>query len=313
MNKYDVLAVGELNVDLIFTGLGSMPIPGRELIAKEMHLMLGSSTAICAAGLSRLGLSVGFAGKLGNDDNGALVRRDLARLGVKDAGILTDPTIPTGMTLSLTADRDRALVTCLGTIDQLRIEDLNLSILDSARHVHVGSFFLQSGLRPGLVKLFSEAHARGLTTSLDAGWDDTGCWDYGLRDVLKLTDFFFPNESEALAISGCGTVEAAADMLAGWCPTSVLKLGGEGALFCQGSERIRVPAFEGITVIDATGAGDSFNAGFLCAFLRGLPMETCLHFGNACGALAVTRIGGASSCPEIADVSTFLAGHGVVI
>lgn len=311
MKKFDVLAIGELNVDLIFTGLGSMPVPGREIIARDMQLHMGSSTAICAAGVAKLGMSVGFVCKIGDDDNGRFAHRELMKLGVQDAGTIVDPAVPTGMTLSLSTERDRALVTCLGTIDQLTFEDIDLSLLDQARHLHVGSFFLQAGLRPGLARLFREAHARGLTTSLDAGWDDTGCWDYGLNEVLKETDLFFPNESEALGVTGLDDISLAADALVPRCRTAVLKLGGDGALWCRGDERVRVPAFPGVKVVDTTGAGDSFNAGYLHAFLRGLSPEMCLRFGNACGALAVMRIGGASSCPSREDAEAWLAANGV--
>lgn len=302
MKSYDILAIGELNVDLILTGMSSLPQPGRELIAETCTLTMGSSTAICAAGMAGLGLKTAFFGKVGADDYGRLAADSLTGFGVDLRHLVVDEAIQTGITVSMSSkdNRDRALVTYLGAIDALRADEVPVELLAETRHIHVGSFFLQSALRPGLAKLFRTARQMGVTTSLDAGWDDTGNWDYGLRDVLEETDVFLPNESEATAITGLTDVEAAAHKLSQSCRICTVKCGGDGAIAASAGQLYRAKAYS-TPVRDTTGAGDSFNAGFLYGFLAGKSIEEALCYGNACGSLSVARIGGASACPKLSE------------
>ncbi len=292
--RYDVLGVGELNLDLVLTGLRTLPVPGREVLADGFRVALGSSTAICVAGLSRLGLRTGLRARVGKDRFGEQAAEFLAQYGIDASLLLVDPTRPTGVTAALSHGGDRALVTCLGTIDALEADDVPDALLAEARHVHVGSFFLQSRLRPGLAALFQRARALGCTTSLDAGWDDTGVWDYGILDVLAETDAFLPNEGEAKAITGLDDAAAAADALARHCRVAVVKCGADGAVASAGGRTIRRGAFAGVVPVDTTGAGDSFDAGFLYGLLEGRDLDSCLAFGNACGAIRVARRGGAA-------------------
>lgn len=302
MKQYDILAIGELNVDLILTGMSSLPIPGRELIAETCTLTMGSSTAICAAGMAGLGLKTSFTGKIGRDGYGELASKTLASYGVDLSSLIVDDSIQTGITVSMSAkdNSDRAMVTYLGAISALRADEVSDELLAKARHIHVGSFFLQSALRPGLADLFARAHRLGVTTSLDAGWDDTGVWDYGLRDVLANTDVFLPNELEAAAITGSEDVREAAEKLAELCRICVVKHGSHGAV-CASAGQVWEAGPYRAPVRDTTGAGDSFNAGFLYGFLAGKPLDEALLYGNACGSLSVARLGGASSCPNLEE------------
>ena len=122
MKPFDILAIGELNVDLILTGMSSLPIPGRELIAETCTLTMGSSTAICAAGMAGLGLKTAFTGKVGKDGYGELASSTLAGYGIDLSHLIVDPSIQTGITVSLSAkdNSDRAMVTYLGAISAMR-------------------------------------------------------------------------------------------------------------------------------------------------------------------------------------------------
>lgn len=309
MKKYDVIAIGELNVDIIFTGLTKMPVPGREIIAPDCSVVLGSSTAICASGLSALGLRTGFTGKVGNDLFGHFVIEAIKKNNIDTSGVIIDNSIKTGVTMSLSMKEDRAMVTCLGSISELGVDDIDLSLLDHTKHIHVGSFFLQHKLRPGLKKLFSAAREKGVTTSLDAGWDDTGNWDYGITDVLKFTDIFFPNESEALSITQTQSVMEAAGRLSEFARMVVVKCGPKGAVGKCGNELLEIPTFTSLKPVDTTGAGDSFNAGFIYGFLNGFDFNKCIIYGNACGSISVTRVGGASACPGLEEVRQLVEGE----
>ena len=199
---------------------------------------MGSSSAICAAGMARLGAKVDFVGKVGIDYYGDFVIGELRRLGVGTARIIRDNVTRTGITISLTYPEDRALVTYLGCISYLRLEDINTSILRRYDHLHVGSYFLQQRLRPGLPELFRQAHRAHLTVSLDTGYDPDEKWGDGeLLTLLEQVDIFLPNEEEARAIARVGEtedIETTLRKLAQHARLVVIKRGPAGAAAMQG-------------------------------------------------------------------------------
>jgi sugar/nucleoside kinase (ribokinase family) len=301
-----ILVIGELNVDLIFSGLPALPMLGQELLCDDFQMALGGSSAICASWLAALGASVDFWGKVGRDAYGEFVVGELERQGIGTYRIIHNPDIRTGVTVSLTYPHDRALFTYLGSIATLRLDDLDLILLPRYDHLHSASVFLQQGLRAGLSALYQAAKQAGLTTSLDSGCDPEGRWGRDIFDVLPHVDFFLPNEVEALHFTGTSTVEEAAAELSHYAGTVVVKLGRDGALARSGEQVWPVPGFE-VEVVDTTGAGDAFNAGFLYArIVEGRPMPDALQFANTCGAIAVTTVGGATSPPSAAEVDAFI-------
>jgi sugar/nucleoside kinase (ribokinase family) len=302
-----VLVVGELNVDMIVSGLDTLPKLAQEIIAADLQMKLGSSSAICAAGLARLGVEVDFIGKVGDNYFGDFVTEELRELSVGTRHVVRDPAVRTGTTISLTYPRDRALVTYLGGIATLRLTEIQTSILQDYDHLHVGSYFLQRGLQPGLQDLLDSAHRTGLTTSLDPGWDPEERWGGDmLLELLVLVDIFFPNEGEACAITGAGDAELALRELAQRTRLVVVKQGAEGAMALHDGEIVRSPGFK-VDVADTTGAGDSFDACFLFAHLvQGQPLEGALRFANACGALSATGYGGTAAQPALHQVLEIL-------
>jgi len=306
MKSYDILSVGDINIEITLTNLKSMPVLGQEILAEDVYRTMGGSTVNTAVGAARMGLRSAFVGKVGMDADGAYLTETLKGFGVDASHMAVDEHTPTGVTISLATQGDRAMVTCLGAIGTLTAEDIPDELLKSARHLHVAGYFLQTALRPMLPELFERAHALGLTVSLDTGWDDSGAWA-GVRELLPKVDIFFPNESEAAALTGCAAVTDAARELATLCRTAVVKHGKHGAVVCADGVLLERPAYPGEPV-DTTGAGDAFNGGYLGAYLRGLPTETCLRYGNAAGSISVTRRGSAASCPTFDEVRS-LAGR----
>jgi sugar/nucleoside kinase (ribokinase family) len=306
---FDILAIGELNADLIFTGLTGAPVLNREILAGGFTKTLGSSTALCAANIARLGLSTAFCGKVGADEHGAYVLEELKKRNIDTRFCRVDPEVETGLTLALNWGGDRALVTFLGSIGDFSLKDFDLGIVQSAKHIHVGSFFLQSKLREDLPVIFAEARRRGIGTSLDAGWDDSGNWDYGIYSVLPYTDIFLPNEAEALEITKAPSVDKAAAKLAEFCEITVVKRGALGACCVSGSDSFSVAGMDDVPVADTTGAGDAFNAGFVYAYRRGLSPGECLEYGNACGSLCVMTPGGANADLSPPRVEAMIRSH----
>ena len=200
--KYDVIVVGELNVDLILNKIAGFPEIGKEKLADQMTLTLGSSSAIFASNLSALGANVAFLGKIGRDLFGELVIESLRQKGVNTELIIQDENLNTGATIVINYDEDRAMVTHPGTMNHLTINDINKDILKKAEHLHFSSFYLQRGIKKNVSDLFKIAKQNGLTTSFDMQWDPAEKWDLDYNAVLPYVDLFFPNEKELIELTG---------------------------------------------------------------------------------------------------------------
>ena len=312
----DVYVIGDLNPDILVIDDDAVPEFGQvEKLVGTIRLTIGGSSSITACGLARLGLRVAHGGVVGDDLLGRAIVEALADRGVDTSTVTIDPAIPTGATVVLGKGDHRALLTATGTIDRLRAEDVPRESLPHVRHLHAGSTAIQPRLRPGLPALFDDARAAGVTTSFDTNWDPDERWE-GIDPMLAAADIFLPNAREASLISGVDDPLGAAHTLVaraagtGRDPsvaplTVVVKMGAEGALAVRGDEALRLPA-DRAHVVDSTGAGDSFDAGFLYGVLDGRPLAECLAMAVACGTLSTRAVGGTDGQATLAEVEALL-------
>jgi len=310
----DVLVLGEINPDVIVRSVDPRPQFGQvELLVDTIDLVVGSSSAIFACGAARLGLRVAFVGVVGNDAMGRFMLDAMRTHGIDVSGCRVDEVVPTGASVILAGDADRAILTAPGTVPLLRDDDVPAALLDRARHLHVGSVFLLDALRPQLAERFAAARRAGITTSFDCNWDPRGSWDGGLRRILAQTTVFLPNAAEAQRITGRESVEDAALALAALGPRVVaVKCGADGALAGEPDGAItRVPAIA-VDTVDTTGAGDSFDAGFLAAWLADRPLRDCLAVGVSCGSLSTRRVGGTTAQPTLAEAEAAARASGLL-
>jgi sugar/nucleoside kinase (ribokinase family) len=291
MPQFDVTIAGELNLDLILYGLPAVLETERELLADNMTLTLGSSSAIVAHNLAALGCRVGFISRIGDDAMGKLALERLAESGVDVSRVRRDGNSKTGITVVLQHGAQRHMLTYMGTIAELGFEDLDLDYLKSSRHFHLSSFYLQHKLRPRVPELFQKLKAAGLTVSLDTNDDPEDAWQGSLTEALRLVDVFLPNEREAKRIAGTDDLEAAISCLSAMVPLVVVKMGNRGAR-AQCRDRQLVSPSVPVDIVDAVGAGDSFNAGFLSQYVAGAELTACLAAGNLAGAFSTMRPGG---------------------
>jgi sugar/nucleoside kinase (ribokinase family) len=302
MKKIDVTVIGELNVDLILNEIDSFPIVGKEMLAQTMNLTLGSSSAIFANNLSSLGTKVAFIGKIGKDPFGELVLQSLAGSGVDTKGIIQDTKAKTGATIVLNYGEDRAMVTHAGAMETLQFSDIELNRLTDSDHLHISSYFLQKSLQKDIGKLFRLAKEAGMTTSFDPQWDPAEKWEMALEKVLPFVDIFLPNEKELLLLTKEATLPDAISAIKAISHTIVVKRGTAGSVLFTKSTMHAQPAFLHAKVIDAIGAGDSFNAGFIHKFILDQSIETCQKFGNLIGAISTTAAGGTSAFQQKQDI-----------
>jgi sugar/nucleoside kinase (ribokinase family) len=302
-----VLVAGELNVDLILQGYEAFPVPGKEVLVDDFVMTLGSASAICAMGLARLDVPVAFLGVVGDDPWGAYCVETLRGRGIDVSRVAVDRAVKTGVTVSLTAaGRDRALVSYLGSIAALEGAAIPDAAFRGFDHLHVSSYFLQQRLRRSCADVFARARAAGLSTSLDPGFDPSERWESDLQDTLRAVDLFFPNEVELRGLTGTDDVQAGLTRLANGRTRTIAKLGARGAAALADGGLVEVPAFA-VDAVDTTGAGDSFDAGFLRAWLADRPLVECLRWGAACGSLSARGPGGTGHQAVPAEVERLLS------
>lgn len=301
-----LLVAGEINVDLVFTGCDRLPEFGGEVLASGFRQGPGSSSMICALGLARLGHPVTFIGVAGRDSWGDYCVDAMRGAGIDATPVVQRDDLQTGVTVALSSQLDRALVTYVGAIGALHADDVDDALLARAGHLHVSSYYLQDRLRPALSALFARARAAGLTTSLDPGFDPQRQWGDAWSALLPLVDVFLPNEREACAISRQPDPQRALQALANGHTLTVVKLGSDGCMAMDRDGSVLVAPAHAVDVVDSTGAGDSFDAGFLHAWRRGWPLQECLRWGSACGSLSTRGMGGTASQGTVAEVQGLL-------
>jgi len=306
--RFDVVIAGEINLDLILYGLPEQMPVEREILASGFVATLGSSSAILAHNLAVLGVSVAFICRAGKDELGKLALERLAESGVDISETQVDTSLNTGVTVLLPHGERRHILTYAGPMAEMRVEDLNLEYLRSARHFHLSSLFLQKALQPGLPRLFRALKSAGLTLSLDTNDDPDDLWGGVLHELIDLVDIFLPNADEVQRITGKATIEEALDALAPRVPLIAVKCGARGAVVQQGASREWISGVR-VEPVDTIGAGDSFDAGFLCAWLRGESASAAAALGNVTGALSTLRAGGTEAFRDQALVEEFLGKH----
>ena len=306
--RFDILAVGELNPDLVLRGDVTPTFGQVEKLVESADLTIGSSSGIFACGAARLGLRVASIARVGDDVFGHFMLRSLQERGVETSGVIVDPNIRTGLSVILVRGSDRAILTFPGAIPTLRLADIQPGLLAQARHLHLTCYYIQDALRPDVPALFDLAHQLGMSVSLDTNYDPSETWDGGIQEALKKTDIFLPNDTECCAIAGLPDVGEALAVLAERVKVVAVKWGAKGALGRTASQAGQVFQAQSlpVQVVDTVGAGDSFDAGFLYGYLSGWDMEHSLRLGATCGSLSTRQAGGTPAQATIEEARQYL-------
>jgi sugar/nucleoside kinase (ribokinase family) len=300
-----VLVAGDANLDLIVRGDVVPRFGQAEQLLDAADLVLGSSAGICASGLARLGVDTALCARVGDDLFGGETRNLLEEAGV-DTHDVAASREPTGLSVVLSHPQDRAILTLTGAMAGLEASDVARAAQRfGATHVHVASFFLLPRLAGGLPALFAALRERGITTSLDTNWDPEERWD-GVEACLAVVDVLLPNATEVIAIAAtCGLAhddaETAALALSARGPIVVVKAGAEGGFAAVDGTIVRAPGLA-VDVVDTTGAGDSFDAGFLAAWTDGAPLADAVRWAAVAGSLSTQGPGGTGAQPTRAEV-----------
>ena len=308
---YDVLCVGILVADTFVAPLPRLPLAGELLPVSEMLLQTGGCAANTAVDLTVLGVRAAVVGKVGHDLYADYIRADLADKGVNVSGIRTARSAPTSQTVILpVVGEDRRYVHCVGANAELAPEDVPLEAVSSARVLYVGGYPLFPGFdAASLAGFFRWARDAGVRTVLDvAGVSaEEGLAPY--ERVLPHTDVFLPNNDEARLITGEVEPRRQAEALSALgAQMVVITLGERGWVARTQEEMLSAPAYS-VKVVDPSGAGDAFDAGFIVGLLEGWDLRRTLAFASAVGACACTRLGCTTGLRSREETLSFLDEH----
>lgn len=303
-----VLFVGDINVDVMMGGLRSLPVTDKEVMCESFDVVMGSSAVICAAAYASLGGNASFLGLAGNDDYGNFMLNGMNALGIATDRVRRTSEFRTGVTINMIFKSTRTQVTYPGTITEFDGRDIDAKTLQGFDHIHFAGPYQQTRLRPEITRLLKLAAAQKSTTSLDPQWDATEKWEY-MDEWLPLLTYLFVNEGEATSLARKKSLEDACAALQAKTHRAVVKAGSEGAMLLVDGSIYKIPA-RPIDVIDTTGAGDCFDAGFLYGILeQNLDPRDALEIGSATGSRSCMYPGGVAHRSTYADIVKFIANE----
>ncbi|WP_210493863.1 carbohydrate kinase family protein [Microvirga antarctica] len=289
-----VLCLGRTYCDLVFTGLSGMPVLGRELFARDVAVVPGGGAFITAAHLARFGRSAALVSRLGTDPLSLGLDVGLLESGVDLSFVERAADAGPQLTVAMVQAQDRAFLSRrAGHGHPATLE----AALDAPgmRHLHIAEYATLAEI----VHLVARAKQKGLTVSLDPSWDEDLIYRADFLQTCQGIDAFLPNVEEMAALAGTTKIEQGLDCLTAHFPLVVLKRGADGAILARGGDRF-VRTAPKVNVIDTTGAGDAFNAGFLHVWLAGGDGASCLEAAIAAGSLSVQASGGVSALNSLA-------------
>ena len=277
-----LICAGEAFEDLIFVGLERLPELGEEIKTDHFTATIGGGAVITAVRAARLGMRTHLISALGDDACKRLKRERVTITNLRKANE------PHAITAALSTDADRAFVTYNGV--NARLEERLSRIIPKVKTSHLHLCFYPHDCHRWAA-IVSKLRKRGVTTSWDFGWNEPLTNERGLTDLIDSLDFVFVNEREACLYTGESSLEASIPHWRERQAITVVKLGEAGAVWLAPDRDIHVPAPR-VAVVDTTGAGDSFNAGFLVAWMNGKSPEQCLAAGNKLGSASTRKAGG---------------------
>jgi sugar/nucleoside kinase (ribokinase family) len=304
MCSFDVIMPGYLFCDVLFQGLEDLPKLGEEIYSEAMHITVGGAYNSLKT-IHQLGLHAGLIADVGNDIFSKFILSEMQNSNIPTALIRQHERPMPTLTAILSFPHDRSFVTYMKEIDN--IESFWDEKLQQChfKHLHL------PGLKEAYHSLGLITHARsqGIPITLDCQWHPDLMQRDDIWDILRKVDVFLPNSKEAMRLTGARSPEQALTYLQQkHVRMSAIKIGDRGSIgYDDNGAQYQVNALK-VKVVDTTGAGDNFDAGFLVGYLQGLPFKHCMAYGNVCGSLSVTALGGSTLTLSAVELNTHAKG-----
>jgi len=305
----DVLCVGQLAADILVRPVDRVDFGVDTRRVDGIDIRNGGDCLNVAIGLRKLGASVGFNGLVGDDQFGEYLRSVVTAAGIDARGLHKTREARTCTCLVLiNGSGDRSFFYYGGANDLFSPADVDLDSVRGASIVHVGGTYLLPKFDgEGAARLFSEARARGKLTSMDVTWDTTGRWLSVIEPCLPHLSLFMPSIKEAREIAGTDDPrQIAAFLQERGVGTAVIKLGEKGCYVKPGAEPGFFCSAFPTEVVDTTGAGDSFVAGFLAGVLKGWDVKSSAELACAVAAMNIRAVGATAGVPTFEEARQFM-------
>lgn len=310
-----VVVLGILCADTIAGPIEDMPQRGLLTPVDRLELHTGGCATNITIDLAQLGVASSILGKTGSDTYGDFIRHTLDGHGVDTAGLCCDKHVATSATVVLVGhDGEHSFLHCPGANATLVSEDVDMEKVASADILIIAGSLLMPGLDgEPTAAILRCAREGGTVTVLDTAWDASGRWMKSIEPCLPFCDYFLPSEAEAAMLSGIHEPEAMASLfIARGARNVVIKLGDKGCfLRTQDGTAEHVPA-PAVSVVDTTGAGDAFVAGFTAGLVRGWDVGRCAHLAVTVGAMSVTAAGASSGVRSFAETIQVMERGGLM-
>ncbi len=289
----DVLSLGIFVVDVLGRPINRFPDKGKLVLFEQLEIHPGGCANNTAIALARLGISVGAMGHIGRDNFGNLLVQTLKENGVDTSGMSRSTKATTSFTfVAIGSDGERSFCHYLGANGEFSEDELAWECIKTAKILHIGGALVMPNFdgQP-MANVLYKSQEHGLMTSLDTAWDATGKWLETLEPCLSHVDIFLPSLVEAQHLTGKTTpADIAQSLLQYGIQIVVIKMGELGSYIRTADTEIFVPAYQ-VNVIDTTGAGDAYVAGFLAGTVMGWELKATAELASATGAACVTAIG----------------------
>ena len=310
----DVLSLGIFVVDVLGKPIDRFPDKGKLEIFDQLEIHTGGCANNTAIALSRLGVSVGAMGKIGNDHFGDLVLQTLTENRVDTIGVQRDANVNTSFTfVAIASDGERSFCHYIGANGELSEDDLNWDVIKTTKILHIaGALVMPKFDGQPMARVLKKAKAFGITTSLDTAWDATGRWLKVLEPCLPFVDIFLPSLTEAEHLTGTSELREITKFLRNYGISTIgIKMGERGSYVSTSEEELFIPAYP-VNVVDTTGAGDAYVAGFLAGTVRGWDIKTRAELASATGAACVTAIGTTAGIQNLEETMKISKGNTVL-
>ncbi|MFH1612394.1 MAG: sugar kinase [bacterium] len=311
----EILCCGILVADAIGKPVEKLPNKGELSLLNSIALHVGGCAANTGIGLAKIGIKTGIMGCVGEDNFGKFIEDYFVTHKIDIRGIIKKKNIATSATLVLVSSQgERSFLHYIGANQEFSLKEINYKLIEECKIFHIGGAFLLPKLdgKP-MENLLKKVQEMKKITSLDSCWDDKKQWDKLIKPCLKYVDIFLPSIEEAKKITHHKTPEKIAETFINWGVKIVgLKMGIKGSYIRTKDTEIYIPSYS-VKCIDATGAGDSFVAGFLTGIIKGWNLEKTGKFANAVGALCVQEVGSTKGIKSLNQTLQFIKDNNIKI
>lgn len=305
-----IVCAGILCADVLGKTIDQLPQKGKLSLVSNISLEIGGCAANVAIALSKIGLDATIVGKIGDDSLGQFLKDTLEKEHVNIEGLRIDPSVSTAASMvMISSDGERSIIHSLGANQHFNFEDIDLSVVASARILLIaGTFLMPSFDGAGTEALLKYAQDKGVLCCMDTAWDSTGEWMGKIRTALPYLDWFMPSYDEACALTGeTDPPKIAEALLRTGVKNVIIKLDAGGCYMKTAADSGAViPAYDKVVPVDCSGAGDSFCAGFLAGLYHGWDLRTCASFANAVGAHCIVHIGTTAGIRSMQEILLFM-------